>query len=243
MTSVETTPLLNPTVAKYRQNQVLVEKPELPILTAPSCSPFIRQSTSLATQQMDISAIAKMEKFDSSFMWKLSDQVGQILFSYECSIENLLKLAPLGNAVNVFMNAKSLKLTIHNTNNFSYQGMLLLYFDPSPTSAFYVDSYGFPVNETAVWQFLDRTVMEPNTRDAQSIVANINIPFDLFQYVYTNDLVTSPPAIQNYINNYSFGRINLMVVSGLQTTATTTNLEYRVTLEVDGFEYAGNKFV
>lgn len=242
MTSVETTPLLNPTVANYRQNQVLIEKPQLPELYAPTCSPLVRTSTSLATQQMDITSIAKVEKFHDSFRWRLTDNVSDVIFDYECTIDNLLKLAPLGSTLNVFMNAKSLRLTIHNTNNMSYQGCLLLYFDPAPTPDYYEKSFGLTVTDLQAWQFLDRTVMQPNTRDSQTIVTNINIPFDLFQYEYQNSLVPAPPAIETYIKNMSFGRIRVMVVSKLQTTSVTTDLQYRVTLEVDGFEYAGNKF-
>jgi len=236
MTSIETSPLLNPTFVSQNQNQIIESKPPLPPIHALSISNMPRYIEPLQTEQIDVPGIADKEKYYTSFTWGLSNTSNSVVFSFELTIGNLLPFAPLGTTVQSFVNMKSFQLTIKNTNNFTFQGSLLSYHDPSPASNYFNNIVGQSKYLTHKWQFPDVHLIEPKNRNPLVWNIPINLPFDLFQINHPNVDASS------YILTYSFGRIEVCVNDVLTTTSPVTTLNFRVHCKLNEYSTAGNAF-
>lgn len=236
MTSIETTPLLNPTFVTVNQNQIIESKPALPPVNALSISSMPRFIEPLETQQIDIPGIADKEKYVDSFNWSLSHTSNTNLYTYELKLENLLRLAPLGTSVQSFVNVDAVEITILNTNQFAYQGSLIVYHDPSPDSTYFPTQIGAAFTLNHKWQFPDLHLIEPKNRNPLVFRIPINIPFDLFQINHPDS------ANQYYVREYSFGRLKVDVNDALVTKAVTTSLNYRVRARLIKYQTAGSAF-
>jgi hypothetical protein len=237
MTSIETTPLLNPTFVTKNQNQIIESKPALPPVYALSISSMPRFIEHLETQQIDIPGIANKEKYIDRFSWRLNDTANSNLYTYELTLENLLRLAPLGTSVQSFVNIDAIELTIINTNQFAYQGSLIVYHDPSPDPAYYPQQIGTTLSLNHKWQFPDLHLIEPKNRNPLVFIIPINIPFDLFQINHPDT------ANQYYVRSYSFGRLKVDVNDDLVTKTQTTSLNFRVRARLIKYQTAGSAFV
>lgn len=235
MTSIETTPLLNPTTEVILQNQILVSKPSLPD-KVPLFSPLNRFNPTLPTVQFDVPGVAAMRKYLASFSWSLSQAANAVLYTLDLDWDLLVKLAPLGSNKQALFNADYVRIGFENTNNAMYQGVLVAYYDPSPKN-FWSTVMAVDLSIKEKMQFLTKALIEPKTRDSQYFDIPVNIPFNLFQY-YTSDA-----ELQDYIRGYSFGSIRVFVLSQLKTKSPTTSLNFRVTGEIGNYQTAGNKFV
>jgi hypothetical protein len=236
MTSIETTPLINDTTVIEHQNQILVSRPELTPAICNSFDTFYREITPFSTQQLNIPALAGMQRYNSNFLWKTSDNQNDEIFEIELDINTLRTFAPLGLDQQTFMNAKQVKISFHNTNNAFYQGGLLVYYDPSSSPDFFKKVYNIDLTLADKFQFKVWKLIEPKNRNGMSFIADIIIPFNLFKYNGNN------PPIRNYVRNYSYGSIKVCVASPLETKSPTLSLNYRVTTEIIGYSTAGNNF-
>jgi len=236
MTSIETTPLLNPASETRRQNQIIVSRPQLPDQICNMFSPMIRTPTHLGTSQITIPQAAAMQKFIDKFLWKLSDTVNDQIYAIQLDIGFVKKLAPFGLNYQTFLNLKSVRLSFENTNNALYQGALLVYYDPSPDKNYFRDTIGLKIRAEQATQFLTRTLIEPKNRNGVAFDVDVTIPFELFKY-------SGAGAINDYVRDYSFGSIKVMVLSQLETKSPTTSLNFRVVAEAVNFETAGNHFI
>uniref|UniRef100_A0AAU8JPY0 Structural protein 1 n=1 Tax=Chipolycivirus sp. TaxID=2809300 RepID=A0AAU8JPY0_9VIRU len=235
MTSIETTPLLNPTTETRLQNQILVSKPSLPD-KFPVFSPLNRYNPPLPTEQFDVPGVAAMRKVLGKFNWSLSNAENAEIFALDLDWNLLVGLAPLGSNKQALFNADYIRIGFENTNNAMYQGALVVYYDPSPKD-YWTDVMKVTLGSKEKMQFLTKALVEPKTRDSQFFDIPINIPFNLFQYYSSNT------ELQSYIRNYSFGSVRLFVLTQLETKSPTTSLNFRVTGEIGNYQTAGNKFV
>jgi len=239
MSQIETNPLLNPTTAQYKQNQILVSRPPLPINMPAFQAPFIRNEEVLRTEQADITSVAAMQKFIDSFDWTLTGTSNTVLYTYDVTLRNLLALAPFGIEKQAFLNLKSLLLTIENTNNAFFQGSLLVYFDPSP-KGYWSNVFGFTPSLSQKFQFPGRFLIEPKTRNASQILIPINIPFNLFQHLMNSENLNQ--QILDYVLDYSMGTLNVTVNAPLETKSPLTRHTFRVTGLLNDLTTAGNEF-
>jgi len=239
MSQIETNPLLNPTTAQYKQNQILVSRPPLPVNMPTFKAPFIRNVEDLRTEQIDITSVAAMQKYIDTFDWTLTHTPDTSIYKYDVTLRNLLTLAPFGVNRQAFLNLKSLLMTIENTNNAFFQGSLLCYFDPAPNN-YWSSVFGFTPSLQQNFQFPGRFLIEPKTRNASQILIPINIPFNLFQHLMNNEDLNQ--EILDYVLDYSMGTFNVVVNVPLATKSTLTRHTFRVTGLINDLTTAGNDF-
>ena len=70
-----------------------------------------------------------------------------------------------------------------------YQGSLLVYVDPSPTSDYWTTVFNSNPSLYEKFQFPMRFLIEPKTRNPIKIFVPINIPLDMFLYYYISSVV------------------------------------------------------
>lgn len=239
MSQIETNPLLNPTTATFKQNQILVSRPPLPTILPTFQAPFIRKDEPFRTEQVDPTGVAAMQKFLGTFSWTLAATSGTLLFTYDLTLENLLAMAPFGTNVQAFANLESILFSIENTNNAFFQGSLIAFFDPAPSS-FWATVYGSTIDNNKAFQFPGRFLIEPKTRNASQILIPINIPFNLFQIL--SDSSAQGIALRDYVRNYSFGSLIVRVNTQLQTKSLLTSHHFRVTGLLNGLQLTGSNF-
>lgn len=236
MSQLETNPLINKTTATIRQNQSLQMLSEQKLLAMP-IDPFKRLSLNLETDQADIPGVANMDKWIENFAWRTSQTPNTEIFAFELTLDNILDYAPLGTDVQTLINMESVTITIEDTFNPFYQGCLLFFYEPTP-----VRNYNFVVQGAAAltnrnyFQLASVKRITPKNRQPNSITVPINIPFNFFQ-------ITNPIAsTSNWIMNYSFGRVRLVVNVPLSTASPIPDLSLKASITINGYETAGNRF-
>jgi len=235
MSQLETNPLVNPTTEIDKQNQKLeINQPQ--VLSPALPDDYIRQSVKFETQQLSITGAAGMYKLDRNVTWSLGQTPNTVIYSLELTLANLLRFAPLGVPNQTFVNFDSVILEIPNSFNPFYQGSLLAFYDPSPSPGFYALVMGLTLTRQVAWQFKNKDLIMPKNRAPFLMKVPVRLPFNFFQ-------IRNPEStVSDYINNYSFGRIELMVNSKLMTTSTKVSQSLRVNVGFENFTTCGNVF-
>lgn len=236
MSSIETTPLINNTIVTPHQNQLLVSRPELTPAMCNSFDTFYREITPFSTEQINLPSLAAMQRYNANFLWKTSDAENDELFDIQLDVNTLRTFAPLGLDQQTYMNAKAVKISFQNTNNAFYQGALLVYYDPSPTSNYINQVYGIKLSLADKFQYKVWKLVEPKNRNGITFSVDMIVPFELLQYN------SNQTDIKQYIRNYSYGSIKVVVCTPLETKSPTLSLNFRVTTEIVGYSTAGNNF-
>jgi hypothetical protein len=236
MSSIETNPLINNTIVTPHQNQLLVSRPELTPAMCNSFDTFYREITPFSTEQVNIPALAAMQRYNANFLWKTSDAENDELFDIQLDINTLRTFAPLGLDQQTFMNARAVKISFENTNNAFYQGALLVYYSPAPSSNFFNQVYGINLSLADKFQHKVWKLIEPKNRNGITFSVDMIVPFELFQYNSNQE------DIKKYIRDYSYGSIKVVVATPLETKSPTLSLNFRVTTEIVGYSTAGNNF-
>lgn len=236
MSQLETNPLINKTTAIIRQNQSLQMLSEQKLMAMP-VDGFQRLSLNLETNQADIPGVANMDKWIENFSWRVTQTQNTEIFAFELTLNNILTYAPLGLDVQTLVNMESVTITIEDTFNPFYQGCLLFFYEPTPERNYNFIVHGAgPLTNRNFFQLASLKRITPKNRQPNSITVPINIPFNFFQ-------ITNPVASTNdWIMNYSFGRVRIVVNVPLTTAAPIPDLSLKASITINGYETAGNRF-
>lgn len=218
MSQLETNPLVNPTIVNRNPNQIIETLPAVQIHDFSLYNPFMRHTSAFGIPQTTWTAIAATEKYYQSFTWKIGD-TGK-LFDLEITWGNLKKLMPIGLSFNSYVNFDTIIFNIKKTDNAFYQGNLVIAFDPSPKVDFYKTFYKQELSLAEIWQF-QKVFLNPKTSGDIILSIPINFPFEFFK----NGTST---RLEEYMDDYSFGRLTFYVMEGLETQAPTTQLSYPI---------------
>jgi len=236
MSTLETTPIINTTSTTVHQNQTIESKQALPIEFASIVDPMLDLKISIPTQMINIPSIANMEKYISSFNWSLAQTSGTEIYSYPVTIQTIMNLSTFGRNRQAFVNMKSLSLFFRNTNNFAYQGSLILSYVPEPIQNFHHRLFNRALGVNETFQLMNRRILEPKNRDPIEINIPIDIPFELFHYL------TSVSGVEDYVRLYQIGTVRVIVNVPLETKSPTTSLNFRVSGLINQLQTAGNVF-
>jgi hypothetical protein len=253
MSATETNSLFNPTSVTKNPNQVMVELPDNQFTTFALGNPFSRDVTSFTTDQVGWNDLASTDKYVETFTWSTANTKGEEIYTKPIDFAFIKTLAPMSQNINLFSNFNSLMISIKNTENPFYQGMLYVFFDPSPSVIgssgpllFYptVLSFNGGINQTltTISQFSGVPNM-PKNSGVDRFIIPINYPYQFFSGL-PSPAVNAALSLDTqsrirYADTYSFGRLRIVVYDPLNTMSPLNNLKFSVNASITNFTTAG----
>lgn len=253
MSAIESNSLFNPTSVTKNPNQIMVELPDNQFTTFALGNPFSRAVTSFTTDQVGWNDLASTDKYVETFTWATANTKGQEIYTKEINFSFIKTLAPLSQNINLFSNFNSLMISIKNTENPFYQGMLYVFFDPSPSvpvtsgvSYYYPKVLSFNGGSTQTLTTISQFSGVPNMPKNSGVdrfIIPINYPYQFFSGLpstaTTAALSPETQARIRYADGYSFGRLRVVVYDPLKTMSPLNNLKFSVNASVTNFTTAG----
>lgn len=253
MSTTESNSLFNPTSVTKNPNQIMVELPDNQFTSFVLGNPFSRDVTSFSTDQVGWNDLASTDKYVDTFLWSTSSLKGTVIYTKEIDFSFIKSLAPMSQNINLFSNFNTLMLSIKNTENPFYQGMLYVYFDPSPAVmgpsyllSFYPNvltfNGGVDQTLTTISQFSGIPNM-PKNSGVDRFLIPINYPYQFFSGLpsaaVTAALTPSTQSRLRYADSYSLGRLRVVVYDPLNTMSPLNTLKFSVNASITNFTTAG----
>jgi len=221
MSFLTTTPQLNPTVLNKNKTQLLESK-ELGVMHV--FSPNIEEVLGCKDACIDnltFEEFASMEKQIGTYEWKVMDSTDWLV--YEINLKNLKTL--LTDQIQNFgyISFSQIRFTLKTTLNAAQKGHTYLFYDPSPTSDFYLSMYGINWNVYNA-ALMDKIPIQPMTAQDISMILPFPMPFKFFPMSETVLIST----LKKYIDEYGMGRLIAKVVVPLENKIGLSSIIYNL---------------
>lgn len=242
MSWTETNPKITTTEIIERPLQVLYGLPDAQMRNFGNLpQSFLRPIHGTKVPPLQFSDIPLKERFVETVEWKVGEAPG-VIWTKEIDPEFLISFMEKGSNTFMWYDISGVEFKIRANANAAYQGMMWLVWEPTPIANYALAAYGITVSQYQKSQ-LQRLEITPNSSGAFSFTVPIIYPFDMFLNTGVSDPNEYYSTLTDYLKKYSFGRIYLQVVVGLETAnASIISLNYPLSLSIKGVNYAGTNY-